>query len=237
MMKRFGVLLGEIQPARREQACVSLGRATTDNVNSGKIGVIGGRIRRTRGVAMLPPAYKISPADLERGHAAFKKNEPRDLFYRAATALVSLALVETATMSAFCVAEALAVLLQTWNASYYRFKAKTLDREKHFKDIEGLLSKNWSIPPKCRNTTIDNLHGVVDHIQLCKLFNEFETVLGPVGAAKALHLLAPKLFPLWDRKIAKAYKCHLAGVGSNGDRYLAVHGDCKGANYGSKAGR
>jgi len=30
----------------------------------------------------------------------------------------------------------------------------------------------------------------------------------PVSAAKALHLLAPKFFPLWDDKIARAYKCN-----------------------------
>jgi hypothetical protein len=30
----------------------------------------------------------------------------------------------------------------------------------------------------------------------------------PVSVAKALHLLAPTFFPLWDDKIAKGYQCH-----------------------------
>ena len=30
----------------------------------------------------------------------------------------------------------------------------------------------------------------------------------PVAVAKALHLLAPGFFPLWDAAIAKAYDCH-----------------------------
>jgi len=30
----------------------------------------------------------------------------------------------------------------------------------------------------------------------------------PVAVAKALHLLSPKFFPLWDDKIAKAYNCY-----------------------------
>ena len=30
----------------------------------------------------------------------------------------------------------------------------------------------------------------------------------PVSVAKALHLLAPKFFPLWDAEIAKHYKCN-----------------------------
>ena len=29
----------------------------------------------------------------------------------------------------------------------------------------------------------------------------------PVGVAKALHLLAPRLFPLWDFEIARQYRC------------------------------
>jgi hypothetical protein len=37
------------------------------------------------------------------------------------------------------------------------------------------------------------------------LFDRFARVLGPVGAAKSLHLLAPAFFPLWDQKIAHAY--------------------------------
>ena len=30
----------------------------------------------------------------------------------------------------------------------------------------------------------------------------------PVSVAKALHLLAPGFFPLWDDKIARGYQCH-----------------------------
>jgi hypothetical protein len=30
----------------------------------------------------------------------------------------------------------------------------------------------------------------------------------PVSVAKALHLLAPGYFPLWDDKIARAYNCY-----------------------------
>jgi hypothetical protein len=34
-----------------------------------------------------------------------------------------------------------------------------------------------------------------------------------------LHLLAPRFFPLWDRRIAKEYRFALGRVGSNGNRY------------------
>ena len=40
-----------------------------------------------------------------------------------------------------------------------------------------------------------------------------------MGAAKALHLLAPRFFPLWDRAIAKAYGLSLGKRGTNAERY------------------
>ena len=53
-----------------------------------------------------------------------------------------------------------------------------------------------------------------------RLFGSFEDVLGPVGAVKALHLVAPRFFPLWDRRIAKAYGLPLKKRGKNADRYF-----------------
>ena len=53
------------------------------------------------------------------------------------------------------------------------------------------------------------------------MFQDFEEILGPVGAAKALHLLAPEFFPLWDRAIASAYGVPLRKVGRNAEQYLA----------------
>lgn len=46
-----------------------------------------------------------------------------------------------------------------------------------------------------------------------------ERVLGPGGAAKCLHLLAPRFFPLWDRAIAEAYGCALKARGQNLNNY------------------
>ena len=53
-----------------------------------------------------------------------------------------------------------------------------------------------------------------------EVFGDFETVLGPVGAAKALYLLAPEFFPLWDRKITNAYGIWLGAAGTNAADYL-----------------
>jgi hypothetical protein len=37
------------------------------------------------------------------------------------------------------------------------------------------------------------------------LFGLFRAECGPVGAGKALHVLAPNFFPLWDNAIAESY--------------------------------
>ena len=55
--------------------------------------------------------------------------------------------------------------------------------------------------------------------RIVAMFKDFESVLGPVGAAKSLHMLVPKLFPLWDRAIARAYNVPLHRAGANGERY------------------
>ncbi len=53
------------------------------------------------------------------------------------------------------------------------------------------------------------------------LFTRFEPVLGPVCAAKCLHLLAPRFFPLWDRAIAAGYGLPMKKLGDNADHYIA----------------
>jgi hypothetical protein len=70
-----------------------------------------------------------------------------------------------------------------------------------------------------KECSIDTLTGE-DQQTVTALFKDFEIVLGPVGAAKSLHLLAPRFFPLWDRAIAKAYGLPLGSCGTNPSRYV-----------------
>ena len=139
-----------------------------------------------------------SVEDIDAARQAFETNEPRDLFYRAATELVTLALDGKTSLS---VAEALAVLLQTWNKMFYQYRR--FDNQ-HFADIERLISDHHSIPIAFRQRSIEGLNQE-DEGEVARVFKAFEEVLGPVGAAKCLHLLAPRFFPLWDRAIAEAY--------------------------------
>ncbi len=152
--------------------------------------------------------------DLEAARAAFEANEPRDLFYRAATELVELALRRATSLT---VAEALAVLLQTWNKAYYQYRR--FDAQ-HFQSIEAVVAENLDALEAFRPRSIDNL-SPEDEGPVRTLFSRFERVLGPVGAAKCLHLLAPRFFPLWDRAIAESYALPLSRAGTNAVRYYA----------------
>jgi hypothetical protein len=156
--------------------------------------------------------FRLTLQELEAAHQTFEAIEPRGLFYRAATVLVASALRGDPTLS---LAEALAVLLQTWNRTYYRFRG--FDTQ-HFFDIERLITDYQDLLSCLRNQLIEELR-VDQRASIERLFGAFEVVLGPVGAAKSLHLLAPGLFPLWDVAIAKAYGFPLGRVGTNSERY------------------
>src|SRR6266550_1984256 len=95
--------------------------------------------------------HKISANELRKARKAFEANEPRNLFYRAATELVDLALQGATSLT---VAESLAVLLQTWNKAYYQYRK--FDNV-HFTDIENLLAENQLVIASYRPRTIDQL--------------------------------------------------------------------------------
>ena len=157
--------------------------------------------------------HQITVGDVQNARTAYEENEPRDLFYKTATELITLSLAKNKT--ALTISEAIAVLLQTWNRQYYRFRK--FDAQ-HFTDIDNLLTSQKVALFVSRNKNIQNLNQA-DEISAKQTFTSFEMVLGPVGAAKSLHLLAPDYFPIWDRAIATAYVGGLRKVGTNGDRY------------------
>jgi hypothetical protein len=163
--------------------------------------------------------------EIAKAHVLFEANEPRDLFYRAATELVDLSIRGATSLS---VAEALAVLLQTWNAAFYRFARRKFDTQ-HFSDIEHVVNRHKEALLSFRQRAIEGLRKE-DETGVKRAFQDFEEVLGPVGAAKCIHLLAPHFFPLWDRAIAQAYGLGLRECGKNGELYCrfmaVVKGEC-----------
>jgi hypothetical protein len=154
--------------------------------------------------------------EIEKAHAAFHENEPRDLFYRAATELVELAIHKKIDLST---EEALAVLLRTWNQAFYRYR-KASSRVDEFKSLKNILSKHRRTVSNFRRREIQSMIAS-DETSVTLIFKDLEEILGPVGTAKSLHLLAPRFFPLWDRKIAHEYGLALRKIGQNSDRYYS----------------
>jgi len=108
-------------------------------------------------------------------------------------------------------ANGLGVLLLTWNQALYRYGVFD------FKKLEGCLKRNAAKLESLRERHILDA-AQADDSTIRELFTEFLAALAiaerskrgtrsPVATAKALHLLAPHFFPLWDRKIADAYDC------------------------------
>lgn len=145
----------------------------------------------------------------------FEEIEPRDLFYRVARELIDLSARQATSIS---VPEALAVLLQTWNRRFYLARYRGRFPGEHFRDIEALVALHASSLDAFASRPIEELTED-DGPGVEAAFADFEAVLGPVGAAKALHLLAPRFFAIWDRKIAAAMGCALGRMGSNAPRY------------------
>jgi hypothetical protein len=149
----------------------------------------------------------ISPESLKEGCLAFQQRERRDAMYKTATFLVTHFWGKPTE-----VAEGLGVLLCVWNNAFYRLGPFDYDI------LEKCIAKNQALLDTFRHRNILT-HSPDDDSQIRPLFQEFLDALricegkkkgvgSPVGVAKALHLLAPGFFPLWDKKIAKAYDCY-----------------------------
>jgi len=159
------------------------------------------------------PNHHITRSDVQNARTAYGAREPRDLFYRTAIELVSLSIDGKTSLT---LTDAIAGLLQTWNREFYRFRGGF--SEQHYGEIDTLLREHLPTILKYRARRISDLVET-DLAEVNRIFHAFEVVLGPVGAAKSLHLLAPGYFPLWDRKITAAYGLSLGSTGTNSSKY------------------
>jgi len=146
-----------------------------------------------------------------RRHRAKRKN--RDSFYYQARELVDQAIIEKSWPR---VAEALGVVLKTWNKNLYHYVVTF--NEKHLADIASLIKRHAPTILSFRQRSIET-YSETDEPIVVDLFQDFEKVVRRVGAAKCLHLLAPSFFPLWDTKIAKGYGLRFRRRGENGSLY------------------
>ena len=148
---------------------------------------------------------------LGEGHKKYLEEEPRDAMYR-----VSMRLIEQNWGKDEEISEALGVLLLTWNSAFYRYGILNFDL------IQEAISKNKKRLFKLRQRSIltckEDDKREIEEIYKQLLIalkntgkvgnkNEGKETYSPVSVAKALHLLCPNFFPLWDDKIAIGYEC------------------------------
>lgn len=145
--------------------------------------------------------------EIEKGCEEFERHEKRDAMYKIATSVVSSFWGNFSKMT-----DGLGVLLLTWNQAFYRYGSFDFDK------LEKCIVENFEKIKTFRIRDISSLSDS-DEDDIKLLFDKFLEALqidtgnkkgnkSPVSAAKALHLLAPNFFPLWDDKIARAYRCY-----------------------------
>jgi len=145
-----------------------------------------------------------SQEEFRNGIKEFEKREPRDAIYKVSSFFISYFWKEPYNM-----AIGVGVLLLTWNRAFYRFGSFD------FNKLENCIATNLEKLNSLRNRYITSL-SKSDNKDINYLFKEFLEALqidsgkypgrkSPVAVSKALHLLAPDFFPIWDQKIAKAY--------------------------------
>jgi hypothetical protein len=138
------------------------------------------------------------------GTSAFLKHERRDAMYKTATFLVAHFWRQPAQM-----ADGLGVLLLTWNQAFYRYGAFDFDVleaciAETIDQLEGFRSRDISTYDYSDNAAISGLFDRFNAALSIRKNGE-EGPRSPVATAKALHLLAPAFFALWDNEIARAY--------------------------------
>jgi hypothetical protein len=150
-----------------------------------------------------------SATEFKRGVNAFRQREERDAMYKTASFLVSHFWGSPRDL-----ADSVGVLLLTWNQAFYRYGLFDFDR------LETTLRSDQRLLNAYRRRDISSLSDSEPGIQ--QLFEHMMRALkirdgkkkgasSPVAVAKALHLLAPHFFPLWDKAIASSYRCYYGG--------------------------
>ncbi|MDO8473136.1 MAG: hypothetical protein Q7T05_04885 [Dehalococcoidia bacterium] len=158
-------------------------------------------------------------SDLEKAHRVFLAHETRERYYREATRAVEIGFQNRSRSQ---VVNGLIVLLEKWNLRYYQTQRIDPRGRDHLVQLEQILNARWDRLLEVRHRNILTFRST-EGVTAMLTFLAFEGVLGAVGSAKALHLLAPLFFPLWDRKIAsKSYGLPLNSDGMNGARYVGV---------------
>jgi len=163
---------------------------------------------RDEGDALPAVSSHLIPSAQELAWACdlYQQKEQRDPMYRVATTWL-----ETHWTQADRMADGLGVLLLTWNQAFYRFGVFS------FQELQECLERNLDLLDRLRLRDIGDFTAE-DAGPTMLLFEDFAAALriasgkaqgrqSPIAVGKALHLLAPAFFPIWDRAIAKECGC------------------------------
>jgi len=146
--------------------------------------------------------FKVTPKLLELGHKLFLEIEPRDSMYR-----ISSFLIERLKSNPFgqniWITDALLVLLLTWHNAFYRYGTPQNFHNEMKNFIEtnrDLLFGNEEISEQTVKEWFKELLDI-----LAITTKRGQRRRSGIAVVKTLHLLNPKIFPLWDEYIAEAY--------------------------------
>jgi hypothetical protein len=141
---------------------------------------------------------QLNVQEMRSTHEKYIQTVPNS--YATAVRRVDAAL---ASRNADALASAVSDWLQDLNRQYFRFRpdeAKTLTGR-----LLPIVQNNIAELVTLHGRSIKTL-APSDNDEILQLFNVLRAECGPVGTGKALHILAPSFFPLWDDKIAAGYR-------------------------------
>jgi len=143
------------------------------------------------------------PVKLLEGCRRFHDEEPRDIAYIICSKLVSNAQVDMSHILA-----GLRLFLQVWNVAHIQHLAKSEKQamEGNLVDAYQACVPELALLSTERLSTVDlSNSGKIEAIsKIFSQFAEFKSI-GDTGASKAIHLLNPSLFIMWDTNIRAAY--------------------------------
>jgi len=144
-----------------------------------------------------------SPGKLLRGCEKFHEMEPRDIIY-----LVARKIILENPNSDYHILSGIEVLLLTWNAVYLQRQPEKVKRRLESDIMEAYRNtrNDFGVLEDKKLETIDLKNPeIVNRIKrIFKTFMSHKSIES-TRASKAIHLINPELFMMWDNEISRNY--------------------------------
>ncbi len=160
---------------------------------------------RKKEINVLPPPAE----EVRRARRIYETESAWDLSYRGVRDGMERVLNQT---SKFTIGEEIMRFLLEWNHRWFNIHGL---RQSDVKKFDEAIASNSQRLTAFRERKIESFN-MEDEAEVAALFSEFRGLVGPTGAAKALHVLAPTFFVPWDTAMRNRY-----WVDSNADGYLS----------------